>query len=258
MSFAKYNISHLSPSSLNLFLAEPAMWVMKYVHNLKSDAGYAAKRGTAVEAGMTALLLGATVEGAVRSAEVNWRLNTDVEKDGVPSPDVTTEAVYEADLIKPMVEQIAQACAGWPRPISTQRKVALDWSGAPSTRSVIPIIGYLDYELDEAVIDLKTTKAAPSAPRPDHVRQGALYAKATNKPVTLLYVTPKRHVAHLLTPDLVEQGWAQLTRAASALERVLAVCTREDLTKIYVPDFDHYVWDDKSRLAAQEVYNAHA
>lgn len=244
--FARFGIKHLSPSSLNLWLSQPAMWALKYVHGYKDEAGPAMARGTAVEAGMQVLLTGGSVDGAVTAAHVNYDLN---------QPEPGDERDAERALIEPMVRQVALVTEGWPRPVSYQRKVEALYEGV----ATLPIIGYLDFELEDCVVDLKTTKALPGKARIEHVRQVGLYARATNKPVNLLYVTPKKSGLISVSPEDAEAGWRQLKAAARALERTLTASpTADALAEFFVPDFDSYHWDEKSISKAKEVYNVHA
>lgn len=243
MSFSRFGIDHLSPSSLNLWLAEPAMWVLRYVHGYKDRAGPAMARGTAVEAGMQALLAGTVLDGAVTAAHVNYDLNEPEDRDGREE---------ERALIAPMLAQVAGAVAGWPLPVSYQRKVSLRYEGGES----VPIVGYVDFEMDDCVVDLKTTKALPSKPRAEHVRQVSLYALATGKAARLAYVTPKKFAVYDVAPSDIEAGWQQLRRAARALEKTLAASpSTESLNDFCVPNFDSYYWDEQSILRAKEVYN---
>ena len=244
--FARFGIKHLSPSSLNLWLAQPAMWTLKYVHGYKDEAGPAMARGTAVEAGMQVLLTGGSVDGAVTAAHVNYDLN---------QPEASDERDAERAVIEPMVRQLPGVLAGWPRPLSYQRKVQAEYTGA----STLPILGYLDFEFEDCVVDLKTTKALPSKARIEHVRQVGLYAHATGKPVRLLYVTPKKSSLISVAPEDADVGWRQLKAAARALERTLTASpTAGALAEFFVPDFDSYHWDEKSISKAKEVYNVHA
>lgn len=244
--FARFGIKHLSPSSLNLWLAQPAMWTLKYVHGYKDEAGPAMARGTAVEAGMQVLLTGGSVDGAVTAALVNYDLN---------QPDASEERNAERAVIEPMVRQLSGAISGWPTPMSYQRKVDALYEGA----ATLPILGYLDFEFDDCVVDLKTTKALPSRPRPDHVRQVGLYAHATGKPVKLLYLTQKKASVISVSPEDADAGWRQLKAAARALERTLTASpTADALAEFFVPDFDSFYWDEKSISKAKEVYNVHA
>ena len=51
-AFERHGLDHLSASSINLFVAQPAMWAMQKLLGHKSRVGAAAHRGTAVEAGV--------------------------------------------------------------------------------------------------------------------------------------------------------------------------------------------------------------
>jgi hypothetical protein len=54
----KHGIDHVSASSLNLWAAEPALWVMQRLLRKRAPVAPAAHIGTAVEAGVEAALLG--------------------------------------------------------------------------------------------------------------------------------------------------------------------------------------------------------
>jgi hypothetical protein len=65
--FEHYDIQHLSPSSCNLFVASPAMFILQKLMKVKNPVGPAAHRGTAVETGIVAGL----VEGLSEAECVN-------------------------------------------------------------------------------------------------------------------------------------------------------------------------------------------
>ena len=51
-SFERHGIDHLSASSLNLWAAEPALWVMERLLGRRSPTSAVAARGKAVEQGI--------------------------------------------------------------------------------------------------------------------------------------------------------------------------------------------------------------
>jgi hypothetical protein len=55
--FEHYDIHHLSPSSCNLFVASPAMFILQKLMKVKNPVGPAAHRGTSVESGIVAGLV---------------------------------------------------------------------------------------------------------------------------------------------------------------------------------------------------------
>ena len=79
----------------------------------------------------------------------------------------------------------------------------------------------IDLALDGKDTDLKTTKACPSAPRPAHVRQVALYRAARNKPGTVLYVTKAKTAEYDVTDAMRDEAMRDLEHAAQSLSRFL-------------------------------------
>ena len=47
--FAVHNINYLSPSSMNTFVADKPLWMMRYLFGIKSSSGAGAVRGIAEE-----------------------------------------------------------------------------------------------------------------------------------------------------------------------------------------------------------------
>ena len=75
----------------------------------------------------------------------------------------------ERARIHPMLKQLS----GWKRPgelLASQIKIEC-WLDGLS----VPLIGYVDFSFDAKDVDLKTAKAMPSKPKPDHVRQVSIY-----------------------------------------------------------------------------------
>ena len=67
--FEKHNIKHLSNSSISLWEANPAQWVMSYLRKEQRQTGPAMWRGVAVEDAVVAVLNGKDVEQAIKDAE---------------------------------------------------------------------------------------------------------------------------------------------------------------------------------------------
>ena len=133
------------------------------------------------------------------------------------------DVIAERELIAPMVEQ----CAKWQAPSTlnaAQLKIEYYFDPIP-----IPVIGYLDFAFDGIDVDLKTTKACPSTPRSDHIRQVSIYRAARNKAGGLLYVTNKRHAYFDVPDDAMNEALAELHADALSLNNFLSrMDTRED------------------------------
>lgn len=242
--FERHGIKRLSPSSLNLWRGEPAFWTLKYLHGLQDEAGPAAKRGTAVEAGLDLWLMGKRDIAACRQAALdNFLLNTGGQADD--------DHEEERAAIGPMLEQ-ATAAMDNAKPL-VARQVAIEtWLDGIE----IPVIGYCDYVLEDgAIVDLKTTQRLPSSPKPEHLRQVAVYAQARQAPVSLLYVTPRKFARYHVDAEACQAAITDMTRIARSMRSVLAAArTPADVAAFCAPDFSSFYWSESSIAKAQEVY----
>jgi hypothetical protein len=238
-SFARFGIDHLSPSSLNLWQSSPGIWALRYVGRIKDGGNAAMWRGTAVENGMAAFLRGANEITAGNIALNAFDLNC--------AGQITDEITAEMELILPMLRQ----CRLWQPPSelnATQLRVEHWFDDIP-----IPVIGYLDFAFDGIDVDLKTTKACPSVPRPDHVRQVSLYRAARGRSGGLLYVTNKRHAYYGVDDEIMERALSDIETSARSLQQFLArMDSREDVLRSLPVDFDHWA-APKTRVPLAEI-----
>lgn len=240
-SFARFGINHLSASQLNLWRGAPGLYLLRYIAKIKDSGNPAMWRGSAVENGLAALLRGQKLPVATEVSHQAFALNAKdyAEQDG----DLTTER----ELISPMLTE----CLKWQPPSdlnATQLKVEYYFDPVP-----IPVIGYLDFAFDGIDVDLKTTKACPSSPRADHVRQVSIYRAARNRAGGLLYVTGKRHAYFDVNDEAMNDAIGDMQASALSLNNFLARCdTREDALRSLPIDYDHYA-APKIKIPLEEI-----
>ena len=222
-AFARFDIKHLSPSSLNLWRDNPGIWALRYLKRIKDDGSPAMWRGSAVEDGLAAFLHGATAHEACLKAEQAFLLNSQ------------GEANDEYELISPMVLE----CTKWKAPSAlnaTQLRVEYFFDDVPA-----PVMGYVDFAFDGVDVDLKTTKACPSTPRPEHVRQVSLYRAARERKASLLYVTAKKHAAYDVTDEMFNGALADMHNDATSLYRFLGKFeTADEVIRCLPMDRDNF------------------
>lgn len=182
-AFARFGIKHLSPSSLNLWRDAPGLWTLKYLGGLRDDAGAAAWRGIAVEHGLQSWFTHPKADHEIHMKAALGEFETRAQGDLDGSVDA------ERKLIAPILERAIEAAKTIkPKYLGAQSKIEHTFPGV-----AIPVIGFLDFLFeDDSFVDLKTTKACPSSPRPDHARQVALYSTRRRGGGNLMYATPKR------------------------------------------------------------------
>lgn len=252
-AFQKWGISHLSASSLNAYIAEPAMWVMRYVYKVKSESA-AMFRGTAIEKALCdSLRQNAGVEACIHTAEFLFDSECERAKFPLGHPDV----VKERSAIRPMIESgyvglIPLAEEG----MQFQKRVEIDIGAG------VPLIGYADI-VGSKIYELKTILRMPSdagSLKRAHLRQAAIYSVHEGKPAELCYIAPPvksgAHQGFKLFPvENPEQYLADLRRAALSLGRVLDLTGNvQELTEIVFPDYDRFQWDAESVKQAREIW----
>lgn len=241
--FEHYGIKHLSVSSLNLWAAEPTLWIMERLLDKKTPPSAPMHRGNAVEAGVVAALKGASFEEAIGIAYTRFA------KDAAMSPNRGKE---EAG-IRGMVYQGYELLKSFGPPDRTQQRKEWQMEGV-----LVPMLGFSDLEYDRhgLVIDIKTTFRLHSEIQVSHARQVASYLGAgSNMRGGVAYVTDKRNACYQV--ENPAEHVKSLTRIALSLQRFLAVSKDpNELASLLSPDVDsfYYKGDQRTRQAAFEVY----
>lgn len=249
-AFERHGITHLSASSVNLFIAQPALWCASYLMKRRTPVGPAAHRGTAIECGVEAGLF----DPAMPVAECQDIANKKFHELTRLSADPRIEK--ERDAVAPSVEVALAELRQYGIPDAPedgrQHKLELTVEGIP-----VPIWGFLDFWWPQhgIIVDLKTTARIPSQISEPHARQGALYTGAgSNQQVRMGYVSPKKMAVYVV--DDVAHHLKTFVSAAQAIERLLSISDdSEKLTRCFAPDLSSFYWGDASaRALAQEIW----
>lgn len=245
----------LSASTINLFIEDPALWVLKYFYGLTGTFGKYACRGVAVEDG-----LNAWVEGLMYYQDI--ALDNFIEYT-FPLEDDVSDIV---PLIKPWTEHCVNIFEGIKDPVvSLQTQIHHVMLG-------IDFTGFIDFEYEDCTRDLKTVNKLPKvlargprkgmleAGKKGHIRQQAIYTRATGKPSYLEYITPTgEHLSYLVTEEEVDEAMIDVESTVEDIKKLLTL-PLEDVIKDTVPNFKKFYsmyWDDKLRMAAQEIWADH-
>ena len=248
-AFEHHGIGHLSPSSLNLWAAEPALWVMERLLGRRSPSSANAMRGRAAEYGIHQGLIESDrpvadcAAAALRNFDCIMALTPDPRRDD------------ERRKLPGYVEHGLAELRQYGVPTAYQEKISVTLDGVP-----VPIIGYIDWRFDQhgLVIDLKTSERLPSSISDSHGRQGAVYARAHgNYGMRFAYVKPTagkndgRAVAvYEMSGDDVGRHLDALRQIAVRLGRFLALSTdAEELAGLLVPNYDAFYWKNATTRA---------
>jgi len=245
ISFARHKIEHLSVSAINLFAAEPALFVAERLMKRRAPVGAAAHRGTAAEAGIVMGLLdpAAKIEDCQEHALKEFDRLTALSAD--------PRRAKEREAIPGIVLMGINELRQYGVPTHIQRRIDTMLPGVP-----VPWVGYLDlhWEASGVTLDIKTTLKLPSDASVTHSRQVSLYTHATNHEGRVAYFTPQKRGVYRVEERA--RHIADLVNIAQRLERFLALSDDpEFLASIVCPNVDSFYYSDPTtRAMCKEVF----
>lgn len=244
-AFERHGIGHLSASSLNLFAAQPAIWVMQRLLKKSGPVGAAAHRGTAAETGIVHGLLNPNASADECRVMALRQYDTLTALSGDP------KRIKEGEAVPAIVSTALPELRGYGVPDEVQQRIDVTLPEVP-----IPFLGFSDlgWSSHGITLDLKSTLRLPSSISTPHARQVALYLYGTNREGRIAYCTPSKIAVYRL--EDAADHLAALVNIAKRLERFLAVSNDpQELAGIVVPDIDSfYVNEPITRAHVRETF----
>ena len=248
--FTKHGIDHLSASSINLWANAPDVWVMQYLHGIRTPMGAAAWRGICVEDAVVEILSGENETPAIDKA-----LQKFDRRFIIGNESTTSERARITPMVKLAVEELRHL--GPPEfpdvdeGQNPQEKISITAKGDGWS---IPVIGYLDLVFPQqgVVIDLKTTGRIPSTMSAEHQLQRAIYARAKgNMAVKFLYVSDKK--TSLLEDGDPSELLAMAKGQIKRIEAFLRHCDKDTAKAIVPVQPSSFYWKGAEQIR-QEFY----
>lgn len=246
--FINHNITHTSPSSINMWTEAPDAWIAKYVLGAKFGFSPAARAGVLAEdAVVDVLARGVTQADATTKAIETFARATLFDK--------SDKTAARGEMIPGMIDLALKELAQYGTPEfdegGKQKKINIncrvdDWT--------IPITGFLDfwYPQHGLVIDLKTSSKLPSEMSQSHLRQQAIYKAAMgNCAVKFLYCSGKKSAMY--EPEDTSDTLMQIKNILRRQDKFLKI-GNADLLREIVPVVNSYYWSEDSNLR-KELYN---
>ena len=204
-AFERHGITHLSASSINLYAAQPAIWVMQRLLKKSGPVGAAAHRGTAAETGIVHGLLNtsAPVEECQAAALAQYDSLTALSGD--------PKRLKERDAVPAIVATALPELRAYGIPDEVQHRIEVTLPEIP-----IPFVGFVDlgWSSHGITLDIKSTLRLPNSISTPHARQVGLYLHGTNREGRVAY--RRDHLENLLAK--VEAELADPDRIATAEE----------------------------------------
>lgn len=242
--FDQFDIEHLSASSINLFIQDIPLFIVRYLAKYKSPTNPAMLRGTVIDHA-----IGNKTSVAEAQKEFMALMNYEKKQGNVFDQE---KAETEYNNIEKYLEVGIPFYKKLGEPVSYQKKVELQYEDLP-----IPIIGYVDMEYSDCIRDIKTTAKRPSALLPPVQRQIAIYATALEKNrayADYLYVTKTKAEVITLEVDDIDMRLNEVYRVALAMMNLLQNNDINSLVNMTYPNMTTFMWSESDIKFAKELW----
>lgn len=176
-------LERLSATSLSSFLSCPRAFQERYLLDKKERLGGARFVGSVTHSAIQSLFTPSFFENTDGSAEaaVSIAWEEMITKEGDPDWREDEDAVEMYRRTKQMIkEYLPFALAN--KPIAVEQRFEEQIAG-------VTIVGYIDRELNDRILEVKTAGQKVSKPKPRWNLQARLYALASNKPIEFHVLT---------------------------------------------------------------------
>lgn len=240
----------LSASQINLFIEEPALWVLQYFYGVRGGSNIYAVRGKSVEEYVNeAITQGVipTLSGFVKIA-VAKSLQDNVE---ITEEDI--ERFYKwGEKVLPLVQSFK----------ITGQQIALtgDLNG-------IKIKGYADFAFGDELVDLKTVSKVPtllirtdrkgmlSKDKSANVRQQVIYKELSGRDTSLLFVDEQGNSLHyVIQQSDIDEQLPIIQDAINKIKNILTMNLKDVILQISPKNINSFYWDEITRNKAKELW----
>lgn len=243
--FEVHGIKHLSASSLNSWVMDPAMWVMTRLAGKQVPVGYAAHRGTASESGIVAGLL--EPDRPIVDCQQVALDEFDKLTYSIKDPKALKERAAIPGIVQQGIKKLR--AAGIPDEIQVRISVNLD-------SVAVPFLGFCDLGWTQHGIrlDIKSKLKMPTDIEIPHKRQVSLYIHGTNMTGRVAYFTPTQEMVFVLEDSA--RHLEELRQIAIRLQNWLSLTNdKEKLIASVVPNYANWTWADAyTRGVGREVF----
>ena len=245
--FEHHGVGHLSASTINLFIQQPALCLMKIAGYQDSGSTAPAWRGTSVDRAVTK----AAFEPKTSDDELIKLAHKVFDENHTSSIDVPDEEKVTKER-KAIVDYVLTGAKFYrslkETPESEQGKVVVRIGDIKT-----PFIGYYDLLYKDKVRDIKSVGRKVSTLATGASRQASIYALGTGREPWIDYVTTKEVNAYRV--GKVDYWLRQVELATIGLQKILSFS--DDILEccqLVYPDLDHWMWSDTQKRIASDIW----
>jgi len=245
----------LSPSSLNLFIEEPCLWMLKHFFGMRGSANIYAIRGKLVED----------------------YLNIVIDENKEPSQEDYIKKVLPSiffDNIEVLPENLEDFYSWGKHCLPVYKETIKDHGALVSRQKYIQgkiggltLGGYLDFEFENITVDLKTVSKLPNllvrgaragqlpAFKAANIRQQAIYSAITNKTAALLFIDKDgRNLFYALKPEDIEEVKPSIKKAIEEVKNIIDKGFDAIFQDYRPKNTNSMYWDNDLKIKANEIW----
>jgi len=247
--FTRHGIEHLSPSKINLWVTDPALFIGTYLCGMKGSYGVGAFRGTAVEFALNKKIVDTDLSKEATNEFLYGSFNEQCIEKGLSTENI--KAQKERNTLETYYDQAFNVYKDFGVPEFYQHKIYYTLHEDLPT----PFLGFIDFVFNDAIRDLKTTARMPSSISTNHQRQLAVYSKAfPDKELWVDYVSPKQTISYKV--NNVEQILNQVIKISLGLQRFLSISDDPyELASMHYPNYDSWMWSEDMKEQSKTVWS---
>jgi hypothetical protein len=247
--FTRHGIEHLSPSKINLWISDPALFIGTYLCGMKGSYGVGAFRGNAVEFALSKKITTKDLSQEAADEFLYSNFNEQCIENNISMEDI--KAQKERSSLGSYYQQALNVYDRFGQPEHYQHKVYYSIHEDIPT----PFLGYIDFVFKDAIRDLKTTGIRPSKFSQAHQRQLAVYSKAfPDKELWCDYVTKKEAMSFKL--QNVEETLNQVIKISLGLQKFLSISDDPyELASMHYPNYDSWMWSEEMKNQSTKIWS---
>ena len=247
--FEAHNIGHLSASSINTWVNDPALWVAQYLCKMQSKAGPAAWRGIATEHAMHKRISNPDMPYKA----IEEMLYGKFDEFHLDSSNFISEKVAkERHGLINYYNSGMELYKTFGDAVSYQEKVVIDFDDL-----AVPFVGYIDFIYPNQIRDTKTVARMPSGFTEGASRQLAIYAqKYPDYEVWVDYITPKEARSYKLSKGAILLRKNEVLKIAFGIQKFLSISSDPlELASIFYPNYDSWMWSSDMKNKATQIWS---
>lgn len=245
----------LSPSSINLFIEEPALWLLKHFKGLRGDSNIYAIRGKLVET-----FINMQLDSGKEPSFQDW------VKEVLPSVFFDKVEFNEYDLKgfynwgKLCYKNYLDNTKEYGKLVTRQREVS-------GTVDGVLLAGYIDFEFEDTIVDLKTANKVPSllvrgdrkgqlpAFKAANIRQQAVYSMLSGKKVALLFANEAgESLLYKVTDKDIEEVMPSILDTIKKIKKCLDNGFEKSIIWNKPWNMGSMFWNDNLRAEAKKIW----